>query len=191
MSALTDILAHNAEFVRNRDYEAFRTDQFPNKKLVIVTCMDTRLVELLPKAMNVRNGDVMMIKVAGGVVTHPFGSVMRSIFVALYKLGADEIAVVGHHGCGMVDLDATDLLARTADRGVSPEVLRTLNHSGISLGAWLEGFARVEDSVRASVDLIRQHPLLPATLPVHGLVIDPVTGKLDVVVDGYGQAKTS
>ena len=190
MSALTDILAHNAEFVRNRDYEAFRTDQFPNKKLVIVTCMDTRLVELLPKAMNVRNGDVMMIKVAGGVVSHPFGSVMRSIFVALYKLGADEIAVVGHHGCGMVDLDATDLLARTADRGVSPEVLRTLTHSGISLGGWLEGFARVEDSVRASVELIRQHPLLPATLPVHGLVIDPVTGKLDVVVDGYAATAT-
>ncbi len=189
MSALSEILAHNASFVDNREFEAFRTDRFPNKKLVIVTCMDTRPVELLPEAMNVRNGDATMIKVAGGVVTHPFGSVMRSIFVALYKLRAEEIAVVGHHGCGMVNLDATDLLATTSTRGVSPDVLRTLTHSGISLGAWLEGFDRVEDSVRASVDLIRHHPLLPATLPVHGLVMDPETGKLDVVVDGY--AKTT
>ena len=185
MSALPDILAHNAGFVANREYEAFRTDRFPNKKLVIVTCMDTRLVELLPKAMTVGNGGVMMIKAACGVVTHPFGSVMRSIFVALYKPDAQEIAVVGHHGCGMVNLDAADLLATTATRGVSPEVLRTLTHSGISLGDWLEGFERVEDSVRASVDLIRNHPLLPATLPVHGLVMDPETGQLDVVVDGY------
>ena len=185
MSALSDILDHNARFVDNREYEAFRTDQFPNKKMVIVTCMDTRLVELLPKAMDVRNGDVMMIKVAGGVVAHPFGSVMRSIFVALYKLEAQEIAVVGHHGCGMVDLDGADLLKRTAAAGVSPEVLRTLTHSGIQLDDWLAGFKRVEDSVRASVELIRNHPLLPATLPVHGLVMDPETGKLDVVVDGY------
>ncbi len=177
MSALSEILAHNADFVASRAYEAFRTDRYPNKKLVIVTCMDTRLVELLPKAMNVRNGDVMMIKVAGGVVTHPFGSVMRSIFVALYKLGAEEIAVVGHHGCGMVDLDAADLLARTAGRGVSPDVLRTLTHSGISLGDWLEGFERVEDSVRASVEMIRNHPLLPATLPVHGLGHGPRDGE--------------
>ena len=186
MSALSDILDHNAAFVAARDYEAFRTDPFPNKKMVIVTCMDTRLVELLPKAMNVRNGDVMMIKVAGGVVTHPFGSVMRSIFVALYKLGAQEITVVGHHGCGMVDLDADALLARATAAGVSPDVMRTLTHSGIALGDWLTGFERVQDSVRASVEMIRNHPLLPATLPVHGLVMDPETGKLDVVVDGYG-----
>jgi len=185
MSALSDILAHNQAFVANREYEAFRTDRFPNKKLIIVTCMDTRLVELLPKAMNVRNGDVMMIKVAGGVVTHPFGSVMRSIFVALFKLEAQEIAVVGHHGCGMVDLNADDLLRRTEAAGISADVLRTLTHSGIQLGDWLAGFKRVEDSVRASVELIRNHPLLPATLPVHGLVMDPETGKLDLVVDGY------
>jgi carbonic anhydrase len=189
MSALSDILEHNGKFVAGREYEAFRTDKFPNKKLIIVTCMDTRLVELLPKAMNVRNGDVMMIKVAGGVVSHPFGSVMRSIFVALYKLGAEEIAVIGHHGCGMVNLQADELLAQTAAAGVSPEVLRTLTHSGVSLGAWLEGFARVEDSVRASVAMIRNHPLLPATLPVHGLVMDPETGKLDLVVDGYAGAE--
>ena len=65
MSTLSEILQHNVQFVQNRDYESFLTDRFPNKKLVVVTCMDTRLVELLPKAMNVRNGDVMMIKVAG------------------------------------------------------------------------------------------------------------------------------
>jgi carbonic anhydrase len=185
MSALSDILTHNESFVANRDYEAFRTDRFPNKKLVIVTCMDTRLVELLPRAMNVRNGDVMMIKVAGGVVSAPFGSVMRSILVSVYKLGAEEIAVVGHHGCGMVDLSPDDLLARARDAGVSADVLDTLDHAGLHLHEWLTGFSRIEDAVRSSVDVIRHHPLLPDKLPVHGLVMDPETGKLDLVVDGY------
>jgi carbonic anhydrase len=184
MSILTEILEHNASFVANHEYESFITDRYPNKKLVIITCMDTRLVELLPKAMNVRNGDVMMIKVAGAVVAHPFGSVMRSILVAVYSLGAQEIAVVGHHGCGMVDLNSDALLARTAEMGIGPEVLSTLTHAGIHLDEWLTGFKRVEDSVRNSVQMIRKHPLLPAKLPVHGLVMDPETGKLDLVVDG-------
>ena len=51
--------------------------------MVIISCMDTRLVELLPKAMNMRNGDVKIIKVAGAVISHPFGSIMRSILVAV------------------------------------------------------------------------------------------------------------
>jgi len=185
MSTISDILQYNARFVQNRDYEAFLTDRFPNKKLVVITCMDTRLVELLPKAMNVHNGDVMMIKIAGAVVSHPFGSVMRSILVAVYKLDAQEIAVVGHHGCGMVDLNSHDLIARTEGSGVPKDVLNTLNHAGIDLDNWLTGFKRVEDGVLASVEMIRNHPLLPKNLPVHGLVMDPETGKLDLVVDGY------
>ena len=185
MSTLSEILEYNADFVKSREYEAFLTDRFPNKKLVIITCMDTRLVELLPKAMNIRNGDVMMIKVAGAIVSHPFGSVMRSILVAIYSLAAEEIAVVGHHGCGMLGLNSQDLLKRTAELGISPEVLRTLDHSGVALQEWLKGFESVEAGVLATVKLIRNHPLLPKVLPVHGLVMDPETGKLDLVADGY------
>lgn len=185
MSTLSDILEHNTRFVQQREYQEFLTDQFPNKRLVVITCMDTRLVELLPRAMNLRNGDVKMIKVAGGVVAHPFGSVMRSIMVAVYKLDANEIAVVGHHGCGMVDLNGQEILELAQKAGVSKQVLNTLNHSGIDLRQWLTGFPSVQDGVLNSVRMIRNHPLLPAGIPVHGLVMDPETGKLDVLADGY------
>lgn len=49
----------------------------------------------------------------------------------------------------------------------------------------LKVFDHVEDSVKSSVDLIENHPLLPDDVPVHGLVIDPKTGKLDIVINGY------
>ena len=45
----------------------------------------------------------------------------------------------------------------------------------------------VEDGVRQSVGIIRNHPLLPRDVPVHGLIIHPETGKLDVLVEGYRQ----
>ena len=88
MSALPEILAHNAAFVAGKQYEEFLTSPLPDKRLVVITCMDTHLVELLPKAMGIRNGDVNVIKTAGEIVAHPFGSVMRSILVAVYQLGA-------------------------------------------------------------------------------------------------------
>ena len=47
--------------------------------------MDTRLTELLPRSMNLRNGDAKIIKSAGAVVTHPFGGIMRSIIIAVYE----------------------------------------------------------------------------------------------------------
>ncbi len=46
-----------------KKYEPYRTSKYPNKKkIAILTCMDTRLVELLPAALGLRNGDVKIIK---------------------------------------------------------------------------------------------------------------------------------
>jgi carbonic anhydrase len=185
MSILSEILDHNVQFVANREYEPFLTDRFPDKRLVVLTCMDTRLVELLPRAMNIRNGDAKVIKNAGAIVSHPFGSVMRSVLVAVYELMAGEVAVVGHYGCGMTGLSCARLLKKAIDRGVSPDTVETLERSGIDLTHWLAGFESPEDGVRKSVALIKKHPLLPKDVPVHGLMICPETGRLDVLSDGY------
>lgn len=184
MSLISEILAHNESFVANKKYEAFRTDRFPDKKMVILTCMDTRLVELLPQAMNLRNGDVKIIKNAGAIVSHPFGSIMRSILVAVYELKAREVCVVGHHECGMTGLQSSSILEKTKLHGVSQEKIDTLKHAGIDLEKWLIGFDSVEQGVANSVKMIKNHPLMP-DIPVHGLIIHPETGKLDLVVNGY------
>jgi carbonic anhydrase len=181
MSILSTILEHNRRFVANREYTRFETDRFPNKKIVVVTCMDTRLVELLPAAMDLRQGDAKVLKTAGAIVSHPFGGVMRSILVAVYELGAEEIAVVGHHNCGMAGLSCARILDKARARGVDEQVLKTLNHSGIDLDRWLRGFDDVRDGVRQSVATIRNHPLLPKDVQVHGLLISPETGELEVL----------
>lgn len=62
---IEEILRYNREFVDSKGYERFKTSKYPDKKIAIVTCMDTRLVELLPAALGIRNGDVKMIKNAG------------------------------------------------------------------------------------------------------------------------------
>ena len=181
MSVVQEMLAFNEKFVTEKQYEQFVSDKFPDKKIVILTCMDTRLTALLPQALGLKNGDAKIIKNAGAVLSHPFGSVMRSILVALYALGAEEVIVIGHYDCGMAAIDPNAVIAEMERRGIEPQTLQTLKSSGMDLEKWLHGFDSVEANVVNSVSLIKNHPLLPPGTNVHGFVIDPATGRLDVV----------
>lgn len=185
MPILYDILEFNHQFVNNQDYKDYITDKHPNKKAVILSCMDTRLTELLPQAMHLKNGDAKIVKNAGATIMHPFGSIMRSIILAVYEFNTDDVIVVGHYGCGMCHLSAEALYPKMIERGITQETLNTLRHAGIDVDHWLNGFDSEIEAVKESVRLIKEHPLMPKTVHVHGLIMDPTTGKLEVIIDGY------
>ena len=178
---LEEMLAYNERFVDGKEYEPYKTDSIPNKRMVVFTCMESRLVELLPRALNIQNGDVKMLKNAGAIIRKPFDSIMKSILVAVFNLKAEEVVVIGHHDCGMSHVDTEVLVHTMNDKGIKEETLHTLKHAGINFDEEFHGFDTVEESVEQSVSIIRNHPLLPTYVKVHGLVIDPGTGKVDVV----------
>ncbi len=175
---IEEILSHNRRFVAERGYEKFITSKYPDKKIAIVTCMDTRLVELLPAALGIKNGDVKMIKNAGGTITNPFDSTMRSLLVAIYELGVNEIMIIGHTSCGVQGMNAAKMLRLMHERGISEEHINLMKHCGIDLNSWLHGFDDTEAAVAETVDLVRNHPLVPADITVRGYIMDSVTGAL-------------
>ena len=175
---IDEILAYNRQFVAEKKYEPYRTSKYPNKKIAILTCMDTRLVELLPAALGLRNGDVKIIKNAGGVVTNPFGSVICSLLVAIIELGVEEIMVIGHTDCGVQHIDSEMMIHHMKNRGISQESIDLMKYCGIDFEKWLAGFDTVEDSVRETVDTIRNHPLIPKDVRISGFVINTETGEL-------------
>jgi carbonic anhydrase len=185
MNKLQEILEFNRLFVESMEYDQYRTSKEPNRKLVILSCMDTRLTELLPKALNIKNGDVKLIKNAGASIMHPFGSIMRSIVVAVYEFQADEVIVIGHYGCGMSNLDPNKIVEKAIDRGISKDVISTLCNAGIDIDRWLQGFTSVEESIKESVHMVKNHPLMPRDIAVHGLIMEPETGKLEIIINGY------
>jgi len=191
MTNLTSIMEHNAKFVDEHEYEKYATTKFPNKRIVILTCMDTRLIELLPKAMNLKNGDAKIVKSAGALVAHPFGSIMRSLLIAIYELQADEVYIVGHYDCGMSSINTDIIIDKMVSRGIERDLFSTLTHAGVDLEGWLHGFEDVTESVKQSAEAVRNHPLMDKKVPVHGLVIDPKTGKLDIIEDGYEKLSAS
>ncbi len=185
MRKLDEILQFNKIFVEDKEYLKYKTFKGNNKKLVIVSCMDTRLTELLPKALNIKNGDAKIIKNAGASIMHPFGSTTRSIVVAIYEYNCDEVLVIGHHNCGMSNLNSKELLNKAYKKGITEETIDILINAGIDIEKWLQGFNSVEESIKESVNAIKNHPLVPKDTIVHGLVIDPNTGKLEIAINGY------
>ena len=107
---IDEILAYNRAFVTNKGYKPYTTSKYPDRKLAIVTCMDTRLIELLPAALGIKNGDAKIIKNAGGVIVHPFGSAVRSLLIAIYELNVEEIMIIGHTDCGVGSIDIEAML---------------------------------------------------------------------------------
>jgi carbonic anhydrase len=178
---IEEIIRYNEKFVADKGYEKYLTSKYPDKKLAILSCMDTRLTELLPAALGLKNGDAKIIKNAGGLVISPFDSAMRSLLVAIYELGVLEIMVVAHSNCGACHMNGAQMKELMLQRGIHQDVIDTIGLCGIDLDHWLEGFHDTEDSVRNTVNTIRNHPLVPKDVNLHGYIIDSVTGKLTEV----------
>ena len=178
---IDEILTFNKQFVDSKSYEQYITDKYPDKRLAVLSCMDTRLTSLLPAALGLKNGDAKIIKNAGGLVISPFDSAMRSLIVAIYELGVKEIMVVAHSHCGACHMSYDHFHEQMLSRGVSDKTLDTIRKCGIDLNHWLEGFKDTPESVKRTVNTITTPPLVPSDIIVRGFIIDSETGELEEV----------
>lgn len=185
MNKLEEILQANRNFVSHLP-EAFvnytEAGKIPKRHLAIFTCMDTRLVEFLEPAMGIKRGEVKVIKNAGNSVTGPFEATIRSLVVGIFELGVNEIIVIGHKDCGMSNTSSRTLIKKMLDRGISYEAIQMIEKE---LEDWVDHFHHPVDNVKMVVQKIRTNPLIPKDVPVHGLLFNPHTGELEVVVEGY------
>ena len=172
------MLEYNKKFVENKEYEKFATSKYPDKKIAILTCMDTRLVEMIPRALGIRNGDVKMIKNAGGMITNPFDSAVRSLLIGIIELGVEEIMVIGHTDCGVAGINADMMIKHLLERGISQDHIDMMRYCGVNFEEWLRGFDTVENSVEETVDFLINHPLMPKDVVIKGYVINTDTGEL-------------
>ena len=175
MGNIDNVLAFNREYVATKGYERHITDKFPDKKLAVLSCMDTRLSVLLQEALGLKNGDAKVIKNAGAVIPSPWDSAMRSLIVAVYELGVTEIMVVAHTTCGACHMSFHHFKEEMLKRGIPAS---ELERTDVDLNDWLEGFHDTEKSVRTTVATIVNHPLIPSDVVVRGFIIDSTTGEL-------------
>ena len=139
----------------------------PALKLAVITCKDARL--MVEAILGLKEGDAHIIRNAGGVVTP---DVIRSLLVSHYMLGAQEVMIINHTGCGMMSFTDEQLFTKvrqtTGTAAAGPEALHT--------------FTDIEENVRKQVEKVRSHPWIPDGMAVRGFVYDMETGKLREIV---------
>ena len=185
MSVLDEMLQTNEKFCANPpeefkayEHEDHHASKLPKKHLAIVTCMDTRLVNFLEPALGLKRGDVKIIKTAGNCLTGVFDATVRSLLVCIYELGVREIAVIGHHECGMAKTTSESLTKAMTERGVSLDAIKMVEKEMVE---WADSFQRPEENVKEVVKQLRENPLIPQDVKVHGLMFHPRSGKLELL----------
>jgi len=174
---LDEVLESNKEFVE--EFDEVKMSAIPQKKLAIVTCMDTRLTDgFLEEAMGIKRGDAKIIKNAGNNVLDE--DVIRSVAASIFSLGAEEVMLVGHLDCGMANADEEKLKKTMEERGIATEEI-----AKVDLKEWIGAIDSEESNVLDGVKKLKYSPFIPDDVPIHGLIIDPATGSIDVLVNGY------
>lgn len=190
MTILDEFIAANNAFVAHlpADFaeEEPALSKLPKRRVAIVTCMDTRLVDFLEPALGIARGEAKIIKNAGNTVTGPFEATIRSLIVGVFELGVNEIMVIGHHDCGVAHTTSHGLIEKMLKRGISKDAIKMIQSE---LEGWVDKFHHPIENVEHVVAKIHANPLIPEDVPVHGLIFDPKTGKVDIVVDGYRNVK--
>src|SRR6188508_1462582 len=173
MSVLPEVLAANDAYAA--DFGAKGELALPPaRRIAILTCMDARLDPA--KYAGLSEGDAHVIRNAGGRASD---DAIRSLVISYKLLGTAEWFVIHHTNCGM------EFFTDEVIRGLLASSLETaaLGDEGFYDGgegpgsdeakhiAWLT-IADLAQSVVEDVTRIRNHPLVPASIPVYGYIYE-------------------
>jgi carbonic anhydrase len=165
----------------------------PARRFAILTCMDARLDPA--KYAGLAEGDAHVIRNAGGRATD---DAIRSLVISHKLLGTLEWFVIHHTNCGM-ELFADEVMASLLDDDLgtanfdgkawsNPE-----HRGGHAAGHFIKWHTikNQSESVTQDVRRIREHPLVPNTIPVYGFIYDVRTGRLDEIAEASAAGRVA
>jgi len=144
-----------------------------------LTCIDVRLNPLIPEVLGIPEEHFIWLRNAGNIITGPLSSTMRSLALACAVKGGKEIVIIGHTDCQVCKTTTMQLLERFKNIGVERSLLPE------NISEYFGMFASERQNVIKACDFVRHSPLIGPQIPVHGLLVDITTGKLEWLVNGY------
>lgn len=158
----------------------FDTAQFRESlPIVILTCIDPRLNKLFPNVLGVSDEEFIWLRNAGNIITGPFSSTTRSLALACAIKQGKEIAVIGHTDCLVGKSTILSITEQFKNLGIDRIKLPD------NLIEFFGLFASERQNVIKATQFIRQSALISPKIPVHGLLLDTNTGRIEWIVNGY------
>jgi carbonic anhydrase len=188
---LNEVLTANTDYAASFDKGDLPMP--PGRHFAILTCMDARLDPA--KYAGLCEGDAHVIRNAGGRASD---DAIRSLVISYKLLGTREWFVIHHTNCGMETFTndiMSDLLASSLK---TASVDATGWHDCCEGGGSTEGkyinwltISDLAQSVVEDVQRIKNHPLVPANIPVYGYIYDVKSGRLIEVPEASSIGKAS
>jgi carbonic anhydrase len=164
MNMIDAVLEANRHFAETFSGKDLPTK--PAKGLAVIACMDYRIP--IAEALGLENGDAVVIRNAGGIITE---DTLSSLLVAHYRLGVTDVMIINHTQCGMMTFSDEELV----------EFLeKETGHSAV-IPAHFHTFSDLEANVRRQFRRLESHVWIPKGLRVRGFIYDVKTGKLTEV----------
>jgi carbonic anhydrase len=154
-----------------------------DRSLLVVTCTEPRLTLLLPAAMGVAPEEMIQVRNAGARALEPEGDPVRSVLAAVVIDRANEVFVIGHTDCRMCSASTADILDGMKALGLSRAAFGSRD-----IRTWFGLIASERTNAIETARALRESPLLPPGVPVHALLVDTGSGRLELLEDGYSRA---
>lgn len=187
-SVLSEVLAANQKYSQSFGDKA-NLAMPPARHFAVLTCMDARLDPA--KYAGLSEGDAHVIRNAGGRASD---DAIRSLVISYKLLGTKEFFVVHHTNCGM-EFFTNELMRGLLSNSLETAELTDAGFHDVGKGPgsragqfieWLT-IADQKQAVLDDVIQIRNHPLVPRSIPIYGYIYDVKTGKL-IEVEAATQA---
>ena len=181
MSVIPEFLKANEEYATS--FKKGELPMPPARRVAVVVCMDARLDPA--RLLGLEEGDAHVIRNAGGRASD---DAIRSLVISYKLLGTREWFVVHHTDCGM-ETFSNEIIRGLLASSLETAQLDTRGWSDAGEGPgsteaeyidWLTISDRA-GSVVADVERIRNHPLVPADIPIYGFLFSVKTGRLEEV----------
>lgn len=176
---LSEVLNANSKYAASFG-EKDKLAMPPGRRFAILTCMDARLDPA--KFAGLSEGDAHVIRNAGGRASD---DAIRSLVISYKLLGTQEFFVIHHTNCGM-EFFTNDVMRSLLASSLQTAELTSSGFRDVGKGPgsrageyieWLS-FKDQKQAVRDDVERIRNHPLVPKSIPIYGYLYDVHSGKL-------------
>ena len=160
-------------------------DDFPDElPVVALTCIDARLNKLFPAVLGVPEEKFIWLRNSGNIIFDPMSSMTRTLAMACAIKGGREIAIIGHTDCLVCRTTTMELLDKLQALGIERSRLPE------NINEFFGMFGSERQNVIKACDIVRSSPLIGPKIPVHGLMVDIETGRLEWMVNGYDALQT-
>ena len=160
MSVIDEVLQANEIYAQTHTLR--RRTPRPERKLAVLTCMDTRLSI---RTLGLKEADAHIIRNAGGIVTD---DTVRSLVVSHYLLGTQEFMIINHTDCGLMQTSEDELRTRIEAQAGTAAIAP----------ARFFAFQDIDLNVRHQLQKLHTHPWIPKEVAVRGFVYDVTSGRL-------------